>query len=74
MKYELINKLTNERVTLVDSNTFGLNEARFYFRRIKRLEEPAFSKMYEVKECNKKIKVSKQIEWWKDEATDLDYP
>ena len=72
MKYELVNIHTKEVVTTVDVGDFELPEARFYFQRIKRLSEPNFNDMYEVRKKEHPIWNAGKIEWWKEEQSILD--
>jgi len=80
MKYQLVLKNTREVITVTDRKVFGLDEAKSYYVRMKKLKEKDFDKLYEVEEYKQPKGVhpsqrawrAREIKWWKDESTKLD--
>ena len=81
MKYQLVMTNTGEIITVTDSKVFGLDEAKSYYVRMKRLKEKDFDKLYEVEEYKLPESLrgdtrpnwnTQGYKWWKDESTKLD--
>ena len=71
MKYQLKLKNTGEAVSLVDDSTFGLEEAKNYFTRVKQLDEKSFEELYEVVRVKEKSS-HLNYKWWHEEPKTLD--
>lgn len=72
MKYELVNKRTNEVIDTKDLSDIWLRGAKTYFRELKRLESKDFDDLYEVREKARPILNKRNYRWWKDESPNLD--
>ena len=78
MKFVLVNKY-DEIVSRVDLGDVGINEAKTYFKGMKKMpEDKDFDKLWKVMsedQYDNKFKGSlqnKQYEWWKEEESYLD--
>tara|TARA_R100000030_G_scaffold22676_1_gene16321 strand:- start:3129 stop:3353 length:225 start_codon:yes stop_codon:yes gene_type:complete len=71
MIYELKNKNNDDVIDVVNTNDFGLNEAKIYFAGRKKLDEEQFDKLFIV---NEKPTITKHLkyDWWEEERTTLD--
>jgi ribonuclease I len=70
MKYNLVNKHTNEVVHTIDlSDEVGISGARTYFKGTKRLADKEFDKLFRVRyhEMSKN-----PIKWWEEEKAITD--
>mgnify|MGYP003135952428 CR=1 FL=1 len=70
MVYELKNK-NNDVIDRINISDFGLNEAKFYFRSRKQLDEEQFDKLFSVNE-QPIVKKNVNYDWWKEERMTLD--
>jgi|TARA_B100000902_G_C27182500_1_gene849683 hypothetical protein len=70
MTYELVSKTDGDVIFTVDLANVTKELARNYFTKVKKLDWKSFDELYEVRE--KKIKVPKDYQWWKEESTALD--
>ena len=71
MKYRLKSKSTKEVISVVDENKFGIEEAKNYFIRVKKLNKKDFDKLFTVDEVD--IKTTQRVyKWWKEESKKLD--
>jgi|TARA_R110002167_G_scaffold341222_1_gene549444 hypothetical protein len=73
MKYELVNKTTDEVVDTIDytegpTPTANYRGAKLYFVGRKQLEEEEFDKLFSVKVHP----YVGRYDWWKEESTGLD--
>ena len=78
MKFVLVNKY-DEIVSRVDLGDVGINEAKTYFKGMKKMpEDNDFDKLWKVMtedQYNTQFKSTlqnRQIEWWKEEDSYLD--
>ncbi len=72
MKYELVNKRTNEVIDTKDLSDIWLNGAKTYFKQQKRLKREAFDELYEVREKSQPMLNTRTYKWWKEESTELE--
>ncbi len=72
MKYELVNKRTNEVIDTKDLSDIWLSGARTFFKLQKKLEGDAFDELYEVREKSQPMLNTRTYKWWKDESPNLD--
>ena len=71
MKYRLKSKSTKEVISVVDDRKFGLEEAKSYFVRVKKLDEKDFDKLFTVDEVDIETP-QRAYKWWNEEAKTLD--
>ena len=74
MKWVLINKSDEVVDTCEIESGVGVSGAKTYFRKIKRIDEESFDKLWKVmsqeqyhRELELANRQNKQYEWWKDE-------
>ena len=68
MKYNLVNKHTNEVVHTIElSDEVGISGARTYFIGVKHLKKEKFDELWEVKGIT-----YKQYDWWKEDKSITD--
>ena len=68
MKFELVNKTTEEVVDTVDLANVGKSGAKTLFMHRKQLKEEQFDKLFSVKDHP----YVGRYDWWKEESTQLD--
>jgi len=71
MRYQLKSKSTDEVISVVDDGKFGVDEAKNYFVRIKKLDEKDFDKLFTVDKVDIK-KPRLDYKWWNEESKKLD--
>ena len=71
MKYQLKSKSTDEVISVVDDGKFGVDEAKNYFVRIKKLDEKDFDKLFTVDKVDIE-KPQRAYKWWNEESKKLD--
>ena len=71
MKYRLKSKSTEEVISVVDDRKFGIEEAKSYFARVKKLDEKDFDKLFTVDEVDIETP-QRAYKWWNEEAKTLD--
>ena len=71
MRYRLKSKSTEEVISVVDDRKFGLQEAKSYFVRVKKLDEKDFDKLFTVDEVDILERNSKILEGSNDEYLEL---
>jgi hypothetical protein len=72
MKYELVNKTTNEVVDTKDLSDIWLNGAKTFFREQKRLDDTSFDELFEVRQKKEPTLNRRTYKWWKEESTKLE--
>ncbi|MBC8421951.1 MAG: hypothetical protein H8E03_00865 [Pelagibacteraceae bacterium] len=74
MKFELVNKRTNEIVDSSDLESgVGVSGARTFFKGIKKLPGKQFDELFSVRVgSSKKRPILGQYKWWKEEPTKFD--
>ena len=72
MKYELVNKTTNEVVDTKDLSDIWLNGARTFFKEQKQLEGKSFDELFEVRQKKEPELNRRTYKWWKEESTKLE--
>ena len=68
MKFELVNKTTDEVVDVVDLANVGKSGAKTFFMHRKQLNEEQFDKLFSVKDHP----YVGRYDWWKEEPKKLD--
>jgi hypothetical protein len=72
MKYELVNKTTNEVIDTKDLSDIWLSGARTIFKEQKRLDDKSFDELYEVRERKNPKLNRRTYKWWEEESTKLE--
>mgnify|MGYP000580801059 FL=1 len=72
MKYELVNKTTDEVVDTKDLSDIWLNGARTFFKEQKRLNDKNFDELFEVRERKNPKLNRRTYKWWEEESTKLE--
>ena len=72
MKYELVNKTTNEVVDTKDLSDIWLNGARTFFKEQKRLSDESFDELFKVRQKKEPTLNRRTYKWWKEESTKLE--
>jgi len=72
MKYELVNKTTNEVVDTKDLSDIWLSGAKTFFREQKKLDDGSFDELFEVRQKKEPELNRRTYKWWKEESTKLE--